>query len=101
MALAKYMQEVSSGAAQVTLDTLESILQNFSQTAAHHGYSNAGQDIVTKIKNTMSDRASAQKSFNHLLAEYRANTSNCHQELGNTHRTGEKLKCTTFTVGCT
>ena len=28
MALAKYMQEVSSGAAQVTLDTLESILQD-------------------------------------------------------------------------
>ena len=53
---------------------LEDILQDLSLSAAHHGYSNAGLSIVTEIKNTMSDRASAQKSFNDPLAEYRANT---------------------------
>lgn len=44
------------------------------QSPEHQGYSNAGLEIVTKLKNTMSDRASAQKSFNSLLADYRAST---------------------------
>ena len=68
------IQEVSSGAAQATLEALQDILEDLSQSAAQQGYSNAGKDIVTKIKNTMSDRASTQKSFNHILEEYRAST---------------------------
>ena len=97
------MQEVSSGAAQVTLETLEDILQDLSQTAAHHGYSNAGQDIVTKINNTMSDRAHAQKSFNHLLSEYGANTLPAVINNWETQkwRKAPCVNCITFTVGRT
>ena len=41
-------------------------------TASYSGHSEAGKSILASIKSTMSDRASAQKSFNTLLQEYRA-----------------------------
>ena len=66
------MQEVASGAAGATLTALEEILQELSETAQKNGMSNAASTILLNIKNTMSDRASAQKSFNSMLAAYRA-----------------------------
>ena len=69
-----FPQEVASGAAQTTLETLQEILQELSQTnETHgHGYSDAGKKILGSLKSTMSDRASSQKAFNTLLSEYRA-----------------------------
>ena len=49
------------------------MLEELSQTNQLHGqgYSDAGNQIIGSIKNTMSDRASSQKAFNTLLSEYR------------------------------
>lgn len=63
------MQEVTSGAAECTLQTLKDILQQLSECSQT---SNTAEKIIANIKSTMSDRASAQKSFNSLLADYRA-----------------------------
>ena len=51
---------------------LQDILQELSEGAEKTGMSNAADTIVANIKNTMSDRAAAQKSFNALLATYRS-----------------------------
>lgn len=51
---------------------LQDILQELSETAQKNGMSNAAERIVSNIKCTMSDRAATQKSFNKLLANYRA-----------------------------
>lgn len=46
-------------------------MQELSETVQHKA-SNVAEQIIANIKCTMSDRASAQKSFNSLLEEYRA-----------------------------
>ena len=51
---------------------LKDVLQELSETAKGFGITNAAETIVLNIKSTMSDRASSQKSFNALLASYRA-----------------------------
>ena len=61
--------EVTSGTAETTLTVLQDILQELSEGTST---SNAAGTIVANIKNTMSDRAAAQKSFNTLLAAYRS-----------------------------
>ena len=67
-----YLQEVASGAARTTLEALQDILDELTHTASYNGHSEAGKTILANIKSTMSDRASAQKSFNTLLQEYRS-----------------------------
>lgn len=62
---------MASGAAQTTVETLLDILDELTHTVSDTGYSEAGKTILANIKSTMSDRASAQKSFNTLLQEYR------------------------------
>ncbi len=51
---------------------LQDVLQELSETAQKCGISDAAETIITNITNTMSDRAATQKSFNTLLASYRA-----------------------------
>ena len=51
---------------------MQDIVQEFSEAAQKSGISNAADTIIANIKCTMSDRAAAQKSFNSLLATYRA-----------------------------
>lgn len=51
---------------------LQDVLQELSETAQKSGISDAANHIITNINCTMSDRAAAQKSFNALLATYRA-----------------------------
>ena len=60
-----------SGAAENTLQALQDIVQELSE-AVQQKASNTAEHIIANIKCTMSDRASAQKSFNSLLEEYRA-----------------------------
>ena len=62
-----------SGAAETTLDVLQDILQELSETAQKSGISSSANSVIANIKNTMSDRAAPQKSFNLLLSNYRSN----------------------------
>jgi len=62
---------VASGAAESTLQALQDIVQELSESVQHKA-SNTAEQIIANLKCTMSDRASAQKSFNSLLEEYRA-----------------------------
>ena len=65
------VQEVTSGSAEVALETLQEILDELSEASLKSGYSDAGKKIVANIKSTMSDRAQVQKCFNEMLAAYR------------------------------
>ena len=65
--------EMKSGCATDSLDTLDSILEDIKEACQSVGIENAKESIVTTIKNTMSDRHSAEKKFNSLLEDYREN----------------------------
>ena len=61
-----------SGSAQTTLDTLIEIL-DLDAVCSALGASKVSDKILAKLKNTMSDRHSAEKLFARMLSEYRAN----------------------------
>lgn len=61
-----------SGSAQTTLDTLLEILEDLDVVRKEIGESIVSSIIVSKMKNTMSDRHSAEKLFSTILSEYRA-----------------------------
>ena len=61
------LMEMSSGSAKHTLDCLKNVLSDINMSTN----SNAGDKILTEIKNTMSDRHVVEKSFNNLLEDYR------------------------------
>lgn len=68
------LSEVSNGCADTMLVTLNEILQQVEQTCSTDSASSitdVGNKILMNISNTMSDRASAQKSFNEMLEAYR------------------------------
>ena len=57
-----------TGSAELTLHTFKQIVSDLSLVSGNV----CGEAIITKIKNTMSDRHIVQKSFNTLLEDYRA-----------------------------
>lgn len=63
---------VFSGSAQNTLETLKEILDDLDMVHKQMGQDKVSSKIISKLKNTMSDRHAAEKLFNELLAEYRA-----------------------------
>ncbi len=63
---------VFSGSAQTTLDTLKEILEDLDIVSNEVGSSKVSEKVLLKIKNTMSDRHSAEKLFSQLLEDYRA-----------------------------
>ena len=65
------LRQIFSGSAQNTLDTLTEILDNLNVVRTELGGSNVSEKVLLKIKNTMSDRHSAEKLFSQLLQEYR------------------------------
>ena len=65
------IRHVFSGAAKDTLETLKEILTDLDSVQLALGKDSASSVIISKIKNTMSDRHSAEKLFNQLLEEYR------------------------------
>ena len=67
------LRQVFSGSAQTTLDTFIEILDDLDAVSCTLGSSKVSDKILTKLKNTMSDRHSAEKLFAHMLSEYRAN----------------------------
>ena len=68
------MREVASGSAQSMLDKVKEILDDLSASAStsNDKDTQTTSEIVMRIKSTMSDRANTEKSFNELLANYRA-----------------------------
>ena len=63
--------EMKSGCATDSLDTLDNILEDIEEACQSVGINDSKDSIVTTIKNTMSDRHSAEKKFNSLLEDYR------------------------------
>ena len=62
------LRESAEGTAQTTLNTFLDILTQLSNTSSSNQSVN---EILAKIKNTISDRHAAQKKFNTLLKDYR------------------------------
>ena len=60
-----------SGSAQNTLETFQEILSDVEGVQRALGKNSSSAEIIAKLKNTMSDRHSAEKLLNELLAEYR------------------------------
>ena len=65
------LRQISSGSAQSTLDTLVEIL-DLNVVSKELGGSSVSDKVLLKIKNTMSDRHSAEKLFSQLLQELRS-----------------------------
>ena len=65
------MRHVFSGAAKDTLETFKEIVSDLHGIQLALGKDSVSAMIVSKIKNTMSDRHAAEKLFNELLEEYR------------------------------
>ena len=66
------LRHVFSGSSQNTLDTLKEILDDLDVVQRELGCAEVSSKIVSKLKNSMSDRHAAEKLFNQMLAEYRA-----------------------------
>ena len=60
-------QEVASGAAQTTLETLQEILEELSQTNETHGHgcSDAGKKIIGSIKKHYVRQSQLPEGFQH------------------------------------
>lgn len=63
---------VFSGSSDNTLDTLKEILDDLDVVQNQLGNSAVSSIILSKIKNTMSDRHAAEKLFNRVLEDFRA-----------------------------
>ena len=64
--------DMKCGTAAHTLEKLQEVLCDVTDVCEALGESKAGDRILSKLKNTMSDRCAVQKSFNDLLQDYRA-----------------------------
>lgn len=65
------IRHVFSGSAADTLDTFKEILSDIDSVQQAIGKDAVSAKVVSKIKNTMSDRHAAEKLFNELLHDYR------------------------------
>ena len=65
------LRHVFSGSSCDTLETLKQILSDIDSVQSSLGQEAASGRILSKIKNTMSDRHSAEKLFNEMLQDYR------------------------------
>ena len=67
------LRHVFSGSAQSTLDILVEILDDLDVVRSEIGETAVSAKILSKMKNTMSDRHAAEKLFAQILAEYMCN----------------------------
>ena len=70
------LREMSDKSAKTTLGTFKEILSDIDDVCnkiyeKEHGPMHVGYQILSNIRDTMSDRASTEKCFNELLEEYR------------------------------
>ena len=61
------LRHVFSGSAQSTLDTLVEILEDLDVVRKELGEGSVSSIIISKLKNTMSDRHAAEKLFNYAV----------------------------------
>lgn len=66
------LRHVFSGSSHDTLETLKQILSDVDNVQLAIGKDAVSSKIVSQIKNTMSDRHSAEKLFNEMLHDFRA-----------------------------
>ena len=66
------LRHIFSGSSQTTLDTLKEILDDLDTVHIELGRTEISSKILARLKNTMSDKHSAEKLFNDILADYRA-----------------------------
>ena len=66
------IRHIFSGSDKNTLETFQEILSDIESVQQVLGGNAKSTEIVTKLKNTMSDRHAAEKLFNELLSEFRA-----------------------------
>jgi hypothetical protein len=66
------MRHVFSGSSINTLETFKEILSDVDDVYKALGRDSISSQVLLKIKNTMSDRHSAEKLFNEMLHDYRA-----------------------------
>ena len=66
------LRHVFSGSSRDTLETFKEILSDIDSVHLSLGQEAVSSKIVSKIKNTMSDRHAAEKLFNEMLHDYRA-----------------------------
>ena len=66
------LRHVFSGSANDTLETLKEILSDIDSVQLSLGKEAVSSRIIAKIKNTMSDRHAAEKLFNELVSDFRA-----------------------------
>jgi len=66
------VREQASGSAQCTFDTVREMIHDVVSSGGEEVSDFCEKDIFSKIKNLMSDRASTEKRFNEILAQYRA-----------------------------
>ena len=65
------LRHVFSGSALDTLETLKEILHDIDNVQLAIGKTKKSSEIVSRIKNTMSDRHAAEKRFNEILSDFR------------------------------
>ena len=66
------LRNVFSGSANHTLETLKEISSDIDSVQLSLGNEAVSSRIIAKIKNTMSDRHAAEKLFNELVSDFRA-----------------------------
>lgn len=62
------LRDMSSKSSQTTLDTFKEIIQEICQSASN---TLSSKELISKIKNTMSDQAATEKCVNDLFCDYR------------------------------
>lgn len=60
-----------SGSAEHTLDLLKQAIQEINRAGEERGKKNLGEQLLSHVKNTMTDRASVNTKFNTMLQTYR------------------------------
>ena len=95
------LRQIFSGSSVDTLETLKEILHDVDAVQLQLGKKAVSSKIVMKIKNTMSDRHAAEKAFNGLLHNFRADILPTIAENWSNMTDEEKEQSTTSSVACT
>ena len=70
------LREMANKSASTVLDTFQEVIHDITQTCSSMEMNgvegnNVGYQILSNIRDTMSDRAATEKLFHHLMEEYR------------------------------
>ena len=83
------VREMSDKSANSCIETLEEIIEDINISSS----SNSGNEIITNIKNTMSDRAPTEKKFQSLLENFRSEQLQSTDEWDDLTQSQKEEKC--------